>query len=146
MTAGRKTLFKEQYIDQARKLCLKGFIDEEIADFFGIAVSTLNLWKGKHPRFMESLKDGKRFSDAEVEKSLYDRALGFEYEEVKEEAENGSITKVTTTKKRHLGDTTAQIFWLKNRQPDKWREKSHQEIDLSVDKPLSERLKDGSKE
>jgi len=146
MTAGRKTLFKEEYVEQARKLCLKGFIDEEIADFFGIAVSTLNLWKGKHPEFMESLKDGKRFCDREVEESLYNRALGGEYEEVKKEEENGAVTKVTTTYKRSLGDTTAQIFWLKNRQPERWREKSHQEIDLSVDKPLSERLKDGSKE
>ena len=136
MTAGRKTLFKDEFIDQAKKLCLKGFIDDEIADFFGIAVSTLNLWKQKHPRFMESLKDGKRFCDDKVEESLYKRALGSEYDEVKVEEENGSVTKTTTTTKKSMGDTTAQIFWLKNRQRERWTQSTDSDITVNNIMPV----------
>ena len=130
MGAGRPTKYKEEYCIQAEKLCKKGFIDVEIADFFEVDVSTLNRWKEAHPEFRESLKDGKRHSDSKVEDSLYNRALGYEFQEVKEELEGGTVTKTTRTTRQLAGDTTAQIFWLKNRQPERWRDK--QEVSNTI--------------
>lgn len=117
---GRPTKYSQKYDAQAKKLAAKGWIDTEMADFFGVAESTFYLWKERHPSFSEALKDAKAHSDSLVEDALYNRALGFEYEEVKSET-GTSGDKVTTTSKKVLPDVTAQIFWLKNRQPDKWR-------------------------
>lgn len=119
-TTGRPTKYKKEFDEQAVKLCKKGFIDSEIADFFNIQESTLNLWKKAHTSFMESLKSGKRYSDDKVVNALYNRALGYEVDEVKSEV-GDSGKKMTTTTKHIAGDTTAQIFWLKNRQPKDWR-------------------------
>lgn len=117
---GRPTKYKPEYCIQAEKLCKKGFIDTEIADFFGVAISTLYKWKLEQPQFSDALKVGKRFSDDKVVNALYDRALGYDIKESKIET-GPSGTKETITTKRLAPDTTAQIFWLKNRQPHLWR-------------------------
>ena len=96
-----------------------GLTDEQIAKNMGIAPSTLYEWKKKSKEFSESLKKGKEVVDFEVENALLKRALGYEYEE--ETYENGILTK--KVKKHVPPDTTAQIFWLKNRQVKKWRDK-----------------------
>lgn len=96
-----------------------GLTDEQIAKNMGIAPSTLYEWKKKSKEFSESLKKGKEVVDFEVENALLKRALGYEYEE--ETYENGILTK--KVKKQVAPDTTAQIFWLKNRQTKKWRDK-----------------------
>lgn len=96
-----------------------GLTDEQIAKNIGIAPSTLYEWKKKSKEFSESLKKGKEVVDFEVENALLKRALGYEYEE--ETYENGILTK--KVKKQVPPDTTAQIFWLKNRQIKKWRDK-----------------------
>ena len=116
---GRPTKYKKEFDEQAKKLCLNGFIDAQIADFFNVQESTLNLWKKAHPSFMESLKSGKRYSDDKVVNALYNRAIGYEVNEVK--SEDGTTgKKITTTTKHIAGDTTAQIFWLRNRMRDEW--------------------------
>ena len=100
-----------------------GLIDEQIAQNMGIRVTTLYDWKKRFPQFSESLKRGKEIVDRQVENALLKRALGYEYEEVKEKFEGGVLTERTVTKKEVVADTTAQIFWLKNRKPDTWRDK-----------------------
>ena len=133
MSSGRPTKYKEEYDQQAKILCEKGFTDKDLADFFGVTETTINNWKNSYPSFFESIKEAKAFSDQEVEKALYKRAIGYEFEEHKEElSEQGK--KLTVTKKQLAGDTTAQIFWLKNRQPDRWRDKQHVEANVSVNK------------
>lgn len=127
MPAGRPTKYKEEYSDQAYKLCLLGATDADLADFFGIQESTLNLWKGKHPEFMESLKDGREVADAQVAKRLYNRAMGYEHEDTHITHHQGEIIK-TPIRKYYPPDTTACIFWLKNRQRGKWRDKQETEI------------------
>ena len=129
MAGGRPTKYKKEFNEQAAKLCKKGFIDKEIADFFNVDVATLNRWKLAHDEFRVSLKAGKRHSDDKVVESLYSRALGYEFKEVKEESEGGNVTKTTTTTKQLAPDTTAQIFWLKNRQPEQWRDKPVSDIE-----------------
>ena len=96
-----------------------GLIDEQIAKNMGIAPSTLYEWKKKSKEFSEALKKGKEVIDFEVENALLKRALGYEYEE--ETYENGILTK--KVKKHVPPDTTAQIFWLKNRKPNNWKDR-----------------------
>ena len=99
-----------------------GLIDEQIAQNIGIAASTLYEWKNQYPEISEALKKGKEVVDRQVENALLKRALGYKYEEIKtEETEEGK--KVTVTIKEVVPDVTAQIFWLKNRKPDQWRDK-----------------------
>ena len=94
-----------------------GLTDKQIADKMGIHPSTLYEYKKKYPELSESLKKGKNVIDRQVENALLKRALGYEYTEVTEE--NGVETKKVT--KEVKPDTTAQIFWLKNRKPKEWR-------------------------
>lgn len=130
-TKGRPTKYKAEFAKQAEKLCEKGFIDTEIATFFEVNPDTIHEWKKRHPIFSESLKRGKRHSDSKVEDALYNRALGYETTETKDEdGDYGKKTIITT--KQVAGDTTAQIFWLKNRQPEKWRDKQQVESKVIV--------------
>ena len=96
-----------------------GLTDEQIAKKIGIATSTFYEWKKKELEFSEALKKGKEVIDFEVENALLKRALGYEYEE--ETYENGILTK--KVKKQVAPDTTAQIFWLKNRKPNNWKDR-----------------------
>ena len=100
-----------------------GLTDEQIAHNIGISRETLNQWKNKFSDISDTLKRGKEVVDRQVENALLKRALGYEYEEVKEKFENGICLERTITKKEVVADTTAQIFWLKNRKPDEWRDK-----------------------
>lgn len=93
----------------------------------GIVLSTLCVYKNKFPEIKEALKRGKAPVDIEVENALLKRALGYEYEEVTTEIfstpDGGERKHIKKTKKQVPPDTTAQIFWLKNRRPDVWRDK-----------------------
>ena len=100
-----------------------GLTDEQIAHNIGINVKTLYDWKRNHSQICNALKNGKEVIDILVENALLKRALGYKYEEVKTEKEGGIVTKVTKTTKEIAPDTTAQIFWLKNRKPAEWRDK-----------------------
>ena len=111
-----------------------GLIDEQIAKNMGIALSTLKLWKNGHPAILAALKRGKEVIDIEVENALYKRAIGYTYEEVKEEEMPDGRVRRTVTTKEVAGDTTAQIFWLKNRKPAEWRDK--QNIEIEQNKPF----------
>lgn len=91
-------------------LYAKGKTDKQVARIVGVCEKTVNNWKGKHPRFLQSLKESKQIADDLVEASLFNRATGAD---------------------GHRPDTTAQIFWLKNRQPKQWREKSA-EKDINI--------------
>ncbi|PHM57014.1 terminase [Xenorhabdus sp. KK7.4] len=77
----RPTKYQEAYAEQARKLCLLGYTDKELADFFEVSESTLNNWKHDHPGFLESLKKGKQVADGEVAAKLFHRATGYEHAE-----------------------------------------------------------------
>ena len=96
-----------------------GLTDEQIAKNIGINRTTLYDWKKKETNIADALKKGKEIIDFEVENALLKRALAYEQEE--EKYENGSLT--TKVKKQVAPDTTAQIFWLKNRKKEQWREK-----------------------
>lgn len=100
-----------------------GLTDEQIAKNIGIATSTFYEWKKKEIEFSEALKKGKEIVDFEVENALLKKALGYTIT-IKEEKLDKDGCVHTLEKDVHIPpDTTAQIFWLKNRKPDKWRDK-----------------------
>ena len=100
-----------------------GLTDEQIAGNIGINTSTLYDWKNKFSKISEALKKGKEVVDIQVENALLKRALGYEFQETRVEKSDKDGTKIIQTLKHIPADTTAQIFWLKNRRPDKWRDK-----------------------
>lgn len=101
---------------------LDGLTDEQLAERIGINRATLYDWKKKYPNISDALKKGKEIVDFEVENALLKRALGYSYTEVMDETSEDGV-KHRETVKFIPPDTTAQIFWLKNRRPDKWRDK-----------------------
>lgn len=134
MALGRPSSYRAEYAEQARKICLLGATDEFLANFFGISVATVNKWKEDHPDFSEALKDGKDRADAEVANSLYRRALGYSCDAVKivtvsrssdpAKPEQKTVEHDLVAYREHYPpDTTACIFWLKNRQKHRWRDK-----------------------
>jgi hypothetical protein len=132
----RPTKYKPEYVEQAAKLCALGATDIEIADFFDVDARTLYRWKAEHEAFCQSLKVSKEIADERVERSLFARANGYEHDEVDIRVVAGAIVQ-TPIRKFFPPDTTACIFWLKNRQPEKWRDKQDVEHTGSVTLTLS---------
>jgi hypothetical protein len=138
MPAGRPSAYQDSYPKQAEKLCELGATDAQIADFFDIAQSTLYLWKHQHPKFSEALKAGKANADERVVRSLYQRAVGYEQDEVKIFMPAGAAEPVYAPYRARVpADTTAAIFWLKNRRSDEWRDRSdvtvrHEIADMTI--------------
>ena len=128
---GRKSEYRIEYADQALKLCLLGATDKELCEFPPVSEQTLNKWKKDYPEFLESLKKGKNIADANVASRLYNRAIGYNCKATKFATSNGKITDSKEFIEHYPPDTTAAIFWLKNRQPEKWRDKK--EVDANVD-------------
>lgn len=118
---GRPTLYKDEYAEQAYNYALLGATDPELAEFFGVCLKTILNWKHDYPEFLRALNDGKVKADARVAVKLFGRAMGYDYTEVKtERGSDEEVVRVTQTTKHVAPDTTAQIFWLKNRQRGKW--------------------------
>lgn len=124
-----------------------GLTDKQIAHNMGVAYSTFREWKNKYPALSAILKKGKEVADLIVENALYKRAIGYNYDEVTIEYSDKDGKKKKTVTKHIVGDTTAQIFWLKNRKPDVWRDKPQNTIseeyeDDGLIKALSESISD----
>lgn len=98
-----------------------GATDSEIADELGVVKSTFYLWRSKHKAFSDALKVGKAPADDRVEASLYRRAVGYEIDTVKVMQFQGEPVVIPYREYIHP-DTTAAIFWLKNRRPEAWRQ------------------------
>ena len=123
---GQPTKFKKEFVNQAFKLCQLGATDALLADFFNVTQRTINNWKKSHLDFFHTLKTAKAEFDTKVEMALFQRAIGFSHPEEKIFNNQGKIIKVPTVK-YYPPDTTACIFWLKNRKPQQWRDKVEQE-------------------
>lgn len=125
---GRPSGYQAAYAKQAEKLCALGATDMEIADFFETTVRTVYRWKHDHPEFCQALNVGKSAADERVTRSLYQRAIGYEQSAVKIFMPAGAKEPVYAPFREHVHpDTTAAIFWLKNRRPDLWRDKHEHE-------------------
>ena len=135
MAGGRPSSYKPEYAEQAAKLCALGATDIELADFFEVDVRTIYRWKNEFEEFCQSIKIAASEADRRVERSLYERATGYSYPAVKIFQYEG--TPVEVPYREHVPpDTTAMIFWLKNRRPKEWRDRREQEITGASGAPL----------
>jgi hypothetical protein len=126
---GRPTLYKPAFVKQAIKLSEYGATDQEMADFFEVDVRTLYRWKHDHDDFCQALKTGKETADERVERSLYQKAIGYEQDEVKIFMPAGADEPVYAPFRAKIApDTTAAIFWLKNRRSQEWRDKNETQL------------------
>lgn len=119
---GRPSLYKAEYAEQARKLCLLGLTDKELGKFFGVSEQTINAWKKNHSHFLESIQAGRVIADAEVAASTYHRAIGYSHPEDKILQDKGVPIIVPTTK-HYPPDYNAARLWLMNRQRNRWQDK-----------------------
>lgn len=120
-----------------------GLTDEQIAQNMGIGTRTLYEWKQKYPQISQSLKINKEIVDIQVENALLKRALGYSFTETTKERKLNDATgkyEMVTTKeviKEVTPDTTAQIFWLKNRKPEEWRDKKDVAVEGNINSVVS---------
>lgn len=133
--------FRQKFIDQARVLTQLGATDNELAEFFKTTQRTINRWKTEHVEFGNALRVGKHEADERVTRSLFQRAVGYtapetiiSIEKVRNK-KTGAVKAValqTEILKHYPPDTTACIFWLKNRRPEEWREKFEHDHGLNL--------------
>lgn len=140
---GRPTLYRPEYPELARKACLLGADNQKLARFFEVADTTIDKWLAEIPEFSGAVKAGREVADQTVAASLYHRACGYSHKAVKIFMPAGASAPVYAEYVEHYPpDPTSAIFWLKNRDPERWREKSDINIkvkdvrDLSIDQIL----------
>lgn len=136
---GRKTKYRAQFAEMAQRACEVGFTDKEISDLLGVCEATINEWKLEYVEFSGALKAGKAVADDRVERSLYHKAVGYSFDAVKIFMPANSREPVYAPYREQVApDTTAAIFWLKNRRSEQWRDKTdvvvrHEVANLSDD-------------
>ena len=133
MAGGRPTKYNKEFHPLlAEALASKGLTEDKIAEKMGVSLKTIANWKNEHEEFLHALKAGKEEPDDLVEKSLFARATGYTFDSEKIVVLSlgqglGSETERVPIKEHCPPDVTAQIFWLKNRRPDRWRDKQEVE-------------------
>lgn len=124
----RPKKYKNEFVGVAAKACELGATDADLAEMFDVSIRTINYWKTTEPEFAIALKLGKTAADDRVERSLYHKAVGYTFDAVKIFMPAGRDNPVYAPYKEHIPpDTTAAIFWLKNRRKDDWRDKQEHE-------------------
>lgn len=124
---GRPRTYQDKFAEQAAKLCALGATDEDLADFFNVNIRTVKRWMVEFPEFCHAVKTAKEEANDRVERSLYQRAVGYTFDAVKIMTSAGK--EMIVPYREHVPpDVTAQIFWLKNRRKDQWRDKTEQDI------------------
>jgi hypothetical protein len=138
---GRPTEWDDRFVQIASALGRLGATDLEIAMAFDVSTRTIYRWKLEHPDFAEALKLSKEAADKRVEDSLFKRAVGYTFdEEVVTIAKDGTMFRTDVLK--HIPpDTTAAIFWLKNRNKADWADTKNMKHDLEENSPISTFLK-----
>ena len=129
MAGGRPSSYEPEFAKDAEKLCMLGATDLDVAQFFEVDVRTVYRWKIDYPEFCQALKSGKEVADDLVEDRLFKRATGYSHDAVKVFMPANALAPVyAPIVEHHPPDTTAAIFWLKNRRPERWRDVKAQEI------------------
>lgn len=119
---GRPSTYKPEYVDLARKFCLLGATNADLARMFEVSASTLDNWIAAKGDFAAAVKEGREEADAKVSASLFHRATGYSHQSVKFFQYEGRVIEQPFTE-YYPPDATSMIFWLKNRRPDLWRDK-----------------------
>lgn len=119
---GRPTKYQKSFATQARKLCLLGSTNQQLADFFEVSISSIEEWGRENIEFSRALVAGREQADANVADRLYNRAMGYKHKAVKIFNDSGSPLIVPYVE-HYPPDTAAATFWLKNRNKEKWRDR-----------------------
>lgn len=131
ITPGRPTTYQDAFPEIARRLCLLGLSDAEIAAFFGVRAETIIDWDAAHPEFRQVRAGARDLADANVAARLYQRAMGYEHPETHIAVSQGVAIQTPTTRV-YPPDTDAARWWLKNRQPQRWRDRTEVETSGTV--------------
>jgi len=142
-SAGRPPKYKAEYNKQATALCVAGYTNEQLAEFFDIQDSTFYDWQNKHNEFSEAIRAGRDKATAKAGASLFQRVTGFGYQEIKEEHEDGVLVKKTVMNKRALPDVRAAEIYLKAKKPEHWNKP--QQIEASVKALIGEITEEDAK-
>jgi hypothetical protein len=116
-----RTTYRPENARVAKSMCALGATDPDLAEHFGVTLRCIDMWKVKYADFSEAIKAGKSPPDDRVERALYQKAIGYEYDAVKIFMAGGQPV-IVPYREKCPPDTTAAIFWLKNRRPDQWRD------------------------
>ncbi len=127
---GRPTDFLPRFAHIAEELAKEGATNDKIAKVLGVNVGTVTTWRKKHQEFKAAIMAGKEVADDAVVQSLYERATGYSHGDVHIAVVKGEVVK-TEIVRHYPPDTQSMIFWLKNRRPLEWREKS--DVDVTSD-------------
>lgn len=134
---GRRSTYKPEYCAIAKKMCELGATTADLAEALGVAPSTICLWQANHQEFSESCRLGKAGPDDRVERSLYERAVGYTYDAVKVMQFQGEPLIVPY--REHVPpDPAACKFWLVNRRKDRWADTQKITHDAEIDSPLTQ--------
>lgn len=129
---GRPSKFDEMFIKQAEAMSALGLTDAEMAEVFDVSVRTLHRWKLESEGFCHALRAGKDVADERVARALYQNATGYDYRETQAvKVKTGQYeekVELVEVEKHKPAETTAGIFWLKNRRKDEWRDKIDHEM------------------
>lgn len=137
---GRPTKYHDRLtMLAARLLAEKGMTDVQIAEELEVTEATITGWKKKYPDFFSSLKEGKSSADDKVEAALYQRAIGFvNPKAVKIFMPQGAPEPIYAPYEEYYApDVAAAFIWLKNRRPEKWRDKHEVALDTAVEIKVS---------
>lgn len=129
----------ETNLEKIRAWARQGLSDVDIAAKMKINRSTLYAWRSRSQELEDAVNEAKDEADALVENALYKRAVGYKYTETRTETllnpdgtVNG-VTKVVQTTREVIPDITSIIFWLKNRQPARWRNVDNEQMNDTAD-------------
>ncbi len=130
---GRPTKYTQLDLKKVKAVAERGWTDREMSGFFDVSYATWNAWKLKHPKFLDSLKEWKKNADERVERSLYERAIGYSHPEDKIFCSKDGVVTIVPTIKHYPPDTTACIYWTKNRDRDNWSDRSVLDATINTD-------------
>lgn len=129
---GRPSKFEERFIKQAEAMSALGLTDAEMAEVFDVSVRTLHRWKLESDPFCHALRAGKDVADERVARALYQNATGYDYRETQavkvKVGQHEEKVELVEVERHKPAETTAGIFWLKNRRKDEWRDKVDHEL------------------
>lgn len=139
----RPEKWKDEFLAVAKGACELGATDQELADMLNVSVRTIYNWRASKPEFANALIVGKDVADERVERSLYQKAIGYEQDEVKIFMPAGAAEPVYAPFRAKIAaDTTAAIFWLKNRRAADWRDKQEHDVNHGLQDSLAALLQE----
>jgi len=125
--------YKEDFVRQAFVACSEGgFTNAKLAKLLQVDIATIYQWKLDYPDLSDAINSGKDiWNSSKAEKCMMKRVTGYKYTETTREPDDDGNLKISKTVRKSVApDVTAQIFWLKNRSPERWRDRKELDIDL----------------